>query len=119
MSDLVKGGIIPACIAYQSELAKLLGQKKACGEFDLSLEEHLLGRSATLSVGLRKALNSLENVLAQAKEDWEILAQARFYRERVFAAMSELRRIADELEALVAKKHWPLPAYAELLYSVV
>jgi glutamine synthetase len=119
MVDLVKGEIIPACIAYQNEVATLLERKKACGDYDLSLEEHLLGRIATLSAGLLKALDSLESTLAQSREEREILAQARFYRERVFRAMSELRHIADELEVLVAKRHWPLPGYAELLYSVV
>jgi glutamine synthetase len=119
MVDLAKGEIIPACIAYQNEVAMLLERKKACGSYDLSLEEHLLGRIATLSAGLLKTLDSLENTLVQSREERDILAQARFYRERVFAAMSELRRNADALETFVAKRHWPLPSYAELLYSVV
>ena len=46
-------------------------------------------------------------------------AQGIFYRDKIFAAMSELRLIVDELETLVAKKHWPFPKYAELLYSVI
>jgi glutamine synthetase len=33
--------------------------------------------------------------------------------------MAELRLIVDELETLVAKKYWPLPSYARMLYSVV
>jgi glutamine synthetase len=33
--------------------------------------------------------------------------------------MSELRHIVDELEMLVAKKYWPIPTYAEILYSVI
>jgi glutamine synthetase len=33
--------------------------------------------------------------------------------------MSELRLIVDELETIVAKKYWPLPSYADLLYSVI
>jgi glutamine synthetase len=119
MVDMVKVGIIPACINYQDDLAKLLERKKACGGYDTSLEEDLLGRIAKLSGSLIKKLDVLENVILESKEDRENLAQASFYRDRICTAMSELRLIVDELETLVAKKHWPLPSYAELLYSVI
>lgn len=119
MVDMVKGAIIPACIGYQNELAKLLGQKKACGEYDVSLEEHLLSNIAKLSACLLKKLTTLENILLESGEEQEILIHASFYRDRVFPAMSELRLIVDELETLVANKYWPLPTYAQLLYSVI
>lgn len=119
MIDMVKGDIIPACIDYQNELAKLLTRKKACGQYDISLEEHLLSSIAKLSACLLKKLTTLENVLLESREEQEILAHASFYRDRVFSAMSELRLIVDELETLVANKYWPLPTYAELLYSVI
>ncbi len=119
MVDMVKGDIIPACIAYQGELAELLAKKRGCGEFDSSLEEHLLGNIANLSACLLKKLTALENVLLGAKEERAILDHAVFYRDEVFLAMSELRLVVDELETLVANKHWPLPTYAELLYSIV
>jgi glutamine synthetase len=119
MVDIVKGGIIPACINYQDDLAKLLNNKKVCGGYDTSLEEDLLGRISKLSASLLKKLTTLENAILESKEDREILAQASFYRDKVCTAMSELREIVDELETLVAKKYWPLPSYAELLYSVI
>ena len=119
MIDLVKSEIIPACIAYQNEIAALLERKKACGEYDASLEAHLLGRIAKLSACLLKKLDTLENVVLESGGEQEILAHASFYRDRVFPAMLELRLTADELETLVAKKHWPFPTYAELLYSVI
>jgi len=119
MVDMVKGAIIPACIDYQNDLVKLLDRKKTCGEYDISLEGYLLERIAKLSACLLKKLTILENALLESREERKILAQACFYRDRVFAAISELRLIVDELETLVAKKYWPLPSYAELLYSVV
>jgi glutamine synthetase len=121
MIDLVKGGIIPACINYQEDLAKLLERKKkvAGTGYDTSLEEDLLGRISKLCGSLLKKLDALETVLLESKEEREILAEAVFYRDRICTAMSELRLIVDELETLVAKKYWPLPSYAELLYSVI
>jgi len=119
MVDLVRGEIIPACIGYQSEVAGLLKKKTACGEYSVSLEEHLLGQISKLSSCLLKKLNILEDTLLETKEEREILAQAQYYRDSIYSAMSELRLIVDELETLVARKHWPLPRYAELLYSVI
>jgi glutamine synthetase len=119
MVDMVKGEIIPACIDYQNELANLLSQKKACGEYDTSLESHLLERIAKLSACLLKKLNVLENAILESKEEQDILAHASFYRDKVFTAISELRLVVDELETLVARKYWPFPTYAELLYSVI
>ena len=118
MVDMIKKDIIPCCIAYQSELAALLSQKKACGEYDTTLEEYLLGKLAKLSGCALKKLDALENALIETKTEREVCDLARFYRDSVFGGMSELRMTIDELETIVAKKHWPVPTYAELLYSV-
>jgi glutamine synthetase len=117
--DMVKAEIIPACVNYQNDLAKLLERKKSCGEYDVSLEEHLLGNIAKLSSCLLKKLFALEDALLESKEECDISTHARFYRNRIFTAMAELRLIVDELETLVARKHWPFPTYSEILYSVV
>ncbi|MDR2582840.1 MAG: glutamine synthetase III [Fibromonadaceae bacterium] len=118
--DMVKGEIISACIDYQSELANLLNQKRAAGgHYDISLESHLLDRISKLSAALLKKLNVLESAILETKEERAVLAQATFYRDKVFTAISELRLVVDELETLVARKHWPFPTYAELLYSVI
>jgi glutamine synthetase len=119
MADMTKGKIIPACIAYQNELAKLLERKKACGNLDVSLESHLLGSIAKLSSGLLEKLTILEKAINESKEKLDIHTQARFYRDSIVNAMSELRIVIDELETLTARKHWPLPVYSELLYSII
>jgi len=121
MVDMVKGEIIPACLDYQRELVDLLRQKKAYGgnNIDCTLEEHFLNNITKLSACLLKKLTALESAVLETSQEREILAQATFYRDKIFTAMSELRVIVDELETLVAKKHWPIPTYAEILYSVI
>ena len=121
MVDMVKGVIIPASVDYQRELVDLLRQKKAAfgDNIDVSLEENFLHSISKLSAGILKKLSALESAILETKEERKILAQAGFYRDRIFTAMSELRLIVDELETLVAKKHWPLPTYAEMLFSVI
>jgi len=117
--DMVKGEIIPACLNYQDDLAKLIQRKKACGGYDVSVEEQLLGNIAKLSSSLLKKLSVLENTILESKEEMDIAAHASFYRDRIFTAMAELRLVVDELETLVARKHWPFPTYGQILYSVV
>jgi len=121
MIDMVKGEIIPACLDYQRELIDLLRQKKAFGgsSFDCTLEEHFFNSITKLSACLLKKLTALESIVLETAQERDILAQATFYRDKVFTTMSELRLIVDELETLVAKKHWPIPTYAEILYSVI
>jgi len=119
MVDMVKGGIIPACISYQNELAVLLDRKKACGGYDSTLEDYLLDSISKLSSCLLKKLTCLENALLESKAEGEIHASARFYRDKVFPAMSELRLVVDELETLTPRKLMSFPTYAEILYSVV
>jgi glutamine synthetase len=121
MIDMVKGEIIPACLDYQRELIDLLRQKKTYGgnNIDCTLEEHFLDKITKLSACMLKNLITLESEVIEASQDRVILHQAAFYRDKIFTAMAELRLVVDELETLVAKKHWPIPTYAELLYSVI
>ena len=119
MVDMVRGGIIPACVSYQNELAQLVNQKRSCGDYDISLEDYLLSNTSKLSAGMLKALMTLEEAINNTREDRDILAQALYYKDSILPAMLELRRIVDELEMLTARKHWPVPTYAELLNSVV
>ena len=117
MVDMIKREIIPACVDYQNSLAKLIQRKN--GNYDITMEDCLLGNIAKLSSCLFKKLKILEDVILDSKAERDVLALAEFYRDKVFTAMSELRVIVDELETLVGSKYWPLPSYAELLYSVI
>ncbi|MCL2031469.1 MAG: glutamine synthetase III [Oscillospiraceae bacterium] len=118
MADLVKREILPACFGYQRELAELAERKTARGGFDASPETRWLNTISKLTAELLDKLETLEDALPRAAAETELTARAEAFRA-VLGVMSKLRRIADELETRVAKQHWPLPSYAELLYSVV
>jgi len=125
MIDIVKGLILPASVDYQNDLAKLLAQKQALGGFDASAEEYLLGSAAGLTSRMLNELAVLEGWLADGRlpsmsdGKTDICDLARFFRDKISTAMADLRLSVDGLEALVAKKYWPLPSYAEILNSVV
>ena len=119
MVEMVKTKIIPACIDYQMDLSSLLMQKKACGDYDVSLEDQMLTNIAGLSSNLMTKLTALETTLLGTKNEQDITARAGYYRDSVHAAIVETRLVVDELETLVSAKHWPFPTYAHLLYSVM
>jgi len=118
MVDITNSQIIPSVITYQKEIAKLLSRKKQLEGFNSDLEEYLLKNISSLSGEMLKKLQSLEKQITDTKKDRSIENQAKFYHDKVFTAMNDLRAVVDELEQIVAKKYWPLPSYACLLFSV-
>ncbi len=118
MIDMVKKYVIPASMSYQSEISELMSKKQATGSFDCSMEEYYMTKLSTLSGSMMKKLAALESAVIAVSDIEDALEQAKYYRDGVFKAMSEVRLVVDELESLTAKKHWPLPTYAEMLYSV-
>jgi len=116
--DIVKGDIIGALVECQNDLAKLLKNKRSAGAFNCTLEEFLLDKISNLSASLLSKLEQLEKTLADAETISDSQKQAIYYREKVFATMNKLRTVVDQLEVLVGKKYWPLPSYADLLFSI-
>jgi glutamine synthetase len=114
MVDMVKGLFIPACVDYQNDLAVLLERKlEKLVVYDSSLERQWLTQLSHTGAELLEGLRGLEGLLTEKEQ-----RNACFYADRVTPAMAALRKTVDELEALTARKHWPLPTYGEILYSV-
>ena len=118
MADMAKHEIIPACLAYQKEISSVLMQKNACGVFNTELEMNLLKCISEQSASLIKGIEALDNAILNDSADADVLTAAKYCHESIFAAMVQLRQVADELETVVSKEFWKLPSYAELLYSV-
>ena len=115
--DLIKKDVMQSAYAYEKILLDMLSQKKQLG-LDTQLEERLATQCSALVSGIYTQTEQLEDHLIMAKEIVDSLALARFYREQVLRAMSEIRLLADELETLMPRNCMTLPSYGELLYSV-
>ena len=119
MLDMVKRDILPAVCAYQKELAETAAAKKAFAPgASCACEQTLLTRMAELTAALYARTETLEEALLNAGNICDSAALARYYREYVLSAMTELRACADELETMTASKYWPMPTYGELLFGV-
>jgi glutamine synthetase len=118
--ELVRRKVVPAAIAFQNDLAQLETHKKNLGEaYPSKLESSLLMQTAELSDSIGESLSRLSECLNEAAAMDNGSELARFYRDSVYSEMCVLRKAADDLETLAGGKHWDIPVYGELLYSVV
>lgn len=119
MIDMVKKDIIPATYSYIRDLCDTASAKKTLSaNLPCVLEKQLITKLSSLGESLYSMTEGLESALLDAKNCSDILSTVNYYKDSVFPAMQSLRAVADEIETLVASKHWPYPTYGELLFSV-
>ena len=119
MYKLVKKNILYVASSYAGELSEAATAKMAfLGDADCSYERDTVRRLSELSSGLHKKVTELYDSLGEAEEKQELLVKARFFKDAVLPKMEEMRELADEMELLVSRKHWPFPTYGDLLFSV-
>ena len=118
MLDMAKKLYLPAASKYAKELAEIVSLKKAAGGTDDSYESELLAKVSSLTASIYNKVKALDKAVIEAKNVSETGALALYYRNTVFQAMSELRENVDELEGCVPAEVWPVPSYADLLFSV-
>ena len=116
MSDMVREEILPACVQYQSDLAKTICDKKTAGVSG-GMEADLLGRVSALTEELYQQCRALDDAVAGAPAA-EAEAVAHYYHDTILPLMDAVRAPADQLEMLVGKKYWPLPTYSDILFYV-
>ncbi len=120
MVDMIKKDILPAACSYMKDISKeAINKKQLCADISCELEETLLKKLSDLTATLYKKMETLSESVADDKEFADVLEEAKYYRNTVFAQMEDTRATADEIESLVGAKYWPYPTYGDLLFSVV
>ncbi|MFA6507916.1 MAG: glutamine synthetase III [Treponemataceae bacterium] len=117
MADMVKRSIFPAATAFAGSLARESASLAAIGAVSAPQEKRAK-RIAELTSELYDETDKLEKVLAEAQNIEDAFAQAKAYREKVYAQMANVRARADAIEMLVSKEAWPLPTYEDLLFRL-
>ena len=118
MIDMAKKDILPAVSKYSHELSDTVIAKAACGDIDAGYEKELLAKVSKLNTAAYKKTEKLEQAVLKAKEISETQELSMYYKDAVFATMSELRITVDELETVVPADIWPYPSYGDMLFSV-
>lgn len=119
MLDLARKEILPAVSAYVKELSEtVVAKRSACVSASCEMEEALIIKLSALNASLYSKANVLDEALLGTKNYEEIGKCAAYYHDTVFAAMQELRAVADEMEINTADAYWPFPTYGDLLFSI-
>ncbi|WP_029322333.1 glutamine synthetase III family protein [Butyrivibrio sp. AE3004] len=119
MQEMVRKDLTEGIISYQKDLGKEILQKKSLlGEGSATLETGVLKTIDEASAGMCKALEVLAADTKIAEEKEGILDQASYYQKTILADMDELRKYADEAEALIPDKYLSYPTYGQMLFSL-
>jgi glutamine synthetase len=110
--EMSKTMIFPAAIRYQGELAVTCANLKAVG---YTFDTDTLDKVTALVKDLQDTTAALEKVAGHHSHG-SLLEEAQCYCTKVVPAMAAVRKVADELEGIVADDHWPLPTYQEMLF---
>ena len=119
MLDMAKKDILPSVSAYVRELTDTALSKKALSDtIPCDVEIELAEKLSKLNLCFSRKISALEEALIKAKDIDGVQALADFYQGTVFAAMSELRAVGDEMEINVSSDYWPYPSYGDMLFSI-
>jgi len=116
MLQMARREILPAVLQFAADLAAGCNAVKAAGAKP-DAQHRLLRQVNDGAVQLETALDGLAAAVAKAVAAGHVDKQAAAFRDLVVPAMAELRQAADTLEAIVGADYWPLPTYAEMLFS--
>jgi glutamine synthetase len=114
LQSMVRTAILPCALRFQAELADVVGATQAC-DIDCPGTAAQLREVVGMVESLRAAVAKVEK--AEAFDGHDAEKEARHYRDVLLPAMMETRRICDSLEKIMPADLYPLPTYAELLFS--
>ena len=77
----------------------------------------MLKRVSELISQLDGAIGGLEASQQKTAAIEDVVKQAKACRDDLIPAMQAVRTPADELEMIVDAEIWPLPTYAEMLFT--
>ncbi len=112
--SMIKREVLPAALRYQAELAATVGATEAVGVECADGKAHLR-YVVDLCEQLCRAVEAVE--AAEGHQDNNLERHARRVRDKLLPAMEQSRKCADLLEELIPDDLWPLPRYADMLFS--
>ena len=117
MVDMASKDFIPAVNKYIQALASTVATKKAISDSLTSkMELCVIEKLSTLEDQAFEQCETLKKLLADAKG--EGLELATYYKDKIIAAMEELRASIDEMETYTSEEMWPCPQYGDLLFKI-
>lgn len=119
MVNMAKTMIAPAVEKFAADMAKNANAKRALdAEIPCDYERKLVGKLSSLTDMISLVADELQSELEEIRRTDGIIAESTEIRDRILPKMAELRSACDEAEKITAKSYWPMPTYADILFSV-
>ncbi len=120
MLEMAKRQILPAAVAYISDLAGSIQGVKATGlDADTGAQAGTVKEVSSIAASFKKNITLLEAKLSEANGlHGDTYKQACAFRDSVFTQMAVLREDGDKLEELVDAGVWPYPTYSDMLFNI-
>lgn len=119
MVNMAKTMIAPAVEKFAADMAKNANAKRALdAEIPCDYERKLVGKLSSLTDMISLLADELQSELEEIRRTDGIIAESTEIRDRILPKMAELRSACDEAEKITAKSYWPMPTYADILFSV-
>jgi glutamine synthetase len=106
--------IMPAALAYQTQVAQNVAAMKAAGASTFAGGK-LLDTLSALVDELRARTDDL-TIALEHQSNGALEQHARCFRDGVIPRMAALRETGDRIELLMPSDVWPLPTYREMLF---
>ncbi len=114
--QMARRQILPAAVRFVSELSDAVASAELVN-VSAATQRRLLADATRLMDAIDKGITGLDKALAKASAKNDAHGKAEAYRDIVIPAMGTLRMAADELETIIPDALWPLPTYAEMLFT--
>jgi glutamine synthetase len=119
--DMALNHILPAAIAYQSQLIdNVLGIKDIFGAAEAKeASKTQVGLIKDISMHINEMKAQMDKMAAERKkcEKLDLEKQAELYSKTIKPTMDLIRQNADALEMIVDDEQWPLPKMREILFT--
>ena len=118
MIRMARSLIAPAVEEYAADVAGRASVKMtAVSGLSCRYEKELIEKLSALTEEIDRKAEELEMAVSALHAAEDIIREAASVRDGVLVKMDELRDPCDRAELLTAKKYWPFPTYADLLFS--
>ncbi len=119
MQEMVRKDLTSGILAYENDLTnEIISKKEALPDAKATLEQGILRTLDDASSSIAKELSVLNEKTIEAETITDPQKKAKFYESNVLSQMDELRKYADEAEAVIPDEYLSYPTYGQLLFSL-
>ena len=120
--EIINTKIFPSALHYQERLLQVIQGFQVLREplvmeipkFELELHKCITKKMESLQVGCLKIRKQVKKGIAIE----DLSKRADHFADQIVDLLEEVRKPADELEALVDDALWPMPKYTEMLFVI-